>query len=110
MITNRHRDGELFNSKRGPLTYWVADDGDPTVLSTWRKVSATVFETLTRDMQLADPKHPELAAKATRDLIVETGKKSRARKTNRRRFRLIGEPLLVPRRSNASWLTLSRED
>lgn len=46
MITNRRREGENLNGERGPLTYWVADGGDPTVLSTWKKVSTTAFKTL----------------------------------------------------------------
>lgn len=46
MITNRRRDGENLNSERGPLTYWVADGGDPTVFSTWRKVGAASFRRL----------------------------------------------------------------
>jgi esterase/lipase superfamily enzyme len=46
MITNRRRDGENLNSERGPVTYWVADGGDPTVLTTWTKTGATAFKTL----------------------------------------------------------------
>lgn len=46
MITNRRRDGENFNSEQGPLTYWVADGGDPTVFSTWRIVGTASFRTL----------------------------------------------------------------
>lgn len=45
MITNRRRDGENLNGERSPLTYWVADRGDPTVLSTRKKVGVTAFET-----------------------------------------------------------------
>ena len=46
MITNRRRDGETLNSECGPVTYWVADGGDPTILTTWTKVGATAFKTL----------------------------------------------------------------
>src|ERR1035437_2820696 len=46
MITNRRRDGENLNGERGPLSYWVADGGDPTILTTWTKVGATAFKTL----------------------------------------------------------------
>src|ERR1035437_1206981 len=42
MITNRRRDGENLNSERGPVTYWVAEGGDPTILTTWTKVGASI--------------------------------------------------------------------
>ena len=32
MITNRRRDGENLNGERGPLSYWVAEGGAPTIL------------------------------------------------------------------------------
>jgi hypothetical protein len=41
-------------------------------------VATIAAETLARDMQLADPQHRKLAAKATRELIVETQKTSPA--------------------------------
>jgi Alpha/beta hydrolase of unknown function (DUF900) len=44
MITNRRRDRENLNGERGPLTYWIADSGDPTILTTWTKVGATAFK------------------------------------------------------------------
>jgi hypothetical protein len=42
MITNRQRDVEDLNGDRGPLTYWVAEGGAPTILSLWNKVGAIV--------------------------------------------------------------------
>jgi hypothetical protein len=42
MIMNRRRDGENLNGERGPVTYWVADSGDPTILTTWTKVGAGI--------------------------------------------------------------------
>jgi hypothetical protein len=54
IVTNRTRDDDLLTSDRGPLTYWVATEGDPTWIATkgdrttpttWKRVGATAFRT-----------------------------------------------------------------
>jgi hypothetical protein len=43
MITDRRRDADSLGSECGPLTYWVAEGGDPTVLSIWTTVGGEAF-------------------------------------------------------------------
>src|SRR5216684_201497 len=46
MISNRVAQKSGFGTDRGPLTYWVSDNGPLTVFKNWKRASADDFKNL----------------------------------------------------------------